>query len=300
MALFRHDYNAVLQGYVESDDLYLASPFAGVLAELPVTRGQAVLKDELVFRLTPNPEDILIREVSSVLNQSIYVLQDLKKPQRKQEQEVKLAIIEQVKARLLLAKLRMKRFKKLYELKAGNLDEADAAKQRFKELLELKKQREKEYELSLLGARDGTIMAQIQKIDSIRAREALFHWQLSRKTIYAPATGTIVDTYYSVGEWVPAGKPVASLLILEKVHIAFFVSAAKLKNIKLGQEIYVKCPGCTRSEKAKVTYISPEAEYAPPLVYSRENYDKIVFRIEAIPVKKNIFKPGQPVTVSGF
>lgn len=233
-------------------------------------------------------------------NQAKYILQDLQTPQRKEEQEASKSMVNQAEAQLMLARLRMERYEKLYEMKAGNLDEAEAALQHFREITALKKQREHEYSISKMGARKSIVLAQIQKAESIHAKLLYIIWELSQKTRFAPMDAIVFDTYYSEGEWVPPGKPVASLLNYKGNEVEFFVPVRLLKKFQLGQQISVTCSGCKHKEKAMISFISPEAEYTPPLVYSQSNYDKIVFKLRAKPLHPKLFKPGEPVVISGF
>ncbi len=287
------------QGYVEAENLYLASSYSGTLQNLAVERGARVQEGDLIFQLSPNPEDLKVEEVDKVLVQEEALLEDLKLPQRKPEIGAAMAQLAQVKARLNLAKLRMKRFRLLYERKAGTLDEADAAEQHFEELKALQRQRQYQLQLAMLGARKEKIFAQEAKVKSVEAKKAFLEWQVAQKSKYAPDGGVIVDTYFVEGEWVPVGKPVAALLIPKYIWIEFFVPASVLPKLKEGQTVNLTCTGCTPS-KGKIAYIAPEAEYAPPLVYSRSNNHKLVFRVRAKPIKPELFKAGQPVTVSGF
>lgn len=298
--LTRNHGHHQLQGYIEAENLYLASPFSGTLKERPVSRGTVVQKGDLVFMLSPNPEAIRVKEIESLIDQEYSILEDLKKPKRVEEQEIHLAKYDQVKARLILAKLRMKRFKELYLKKAGTLDQADSAVQHFNEMKALFREQAEQVKLSKMGARKDIIVSQQNRMSATKAKLALLKWQLQKKTLHAPDSGVIYDTYYSVGEWVPAGKPVASLLSPKNVLVEFFVSLELLAKLKVGQVIEVTSPGQEGVQKATIQYISPEAEYVPPLVYSRDNYDKIVYRVKAKPKKPGLFKPGQPVTVGGF
>jgi HlyD family secretion protein len=288
-----------IQGYVESEDLYLTSPYSGVLRKLPVERGAHVKKGDLIFQLASNPETLKLSEIETFLDQEIAVLKDLKAPRRNLELLAAKEQVDQVSARLSLAKLRMKRFKVLYERKAGTLDKSDAARHRFEEINALKKQKEYELEFAKLGARKDKIFAQTAKVKRVIARKDFIEWQLKQKSRYAPDAGVIADTYYVEGEWVPAGKPVAALQMPAYIWVDFFVPIKLLPKLHSGQIVSLSCAGCVPS-KAKIAYISPEAEYVPPLVYSRDNHDKLVFRVRAKPAKPSLFKPGQPVTVSGF
>jgi HlyD family secretion protein len=47
-----------------------------------------------------------------------------------------------------------------------------------------------------------------------------------------------------------------------------------------------------------ISYVSPDAEYTPPVIYSREMRAKLVFLIEAKPRQPAGLRPGQPVDVT--
>jgi len=288
------------QGYVESDNLLLASPYSGNLIELPVVRGEFVNKSDVLFQLDPNPEAIEIKQTNFLLSEGKYNLKDAESPRRKPEIKAAMAKLGQVEARLRLAELRKKRYYLLYEKKAGNLDRSDEARERLVELQELKKQSEAELELANLGARKYKLDEKKTRLQLLEERVRLSQWALTQKTGYAPDAGIVFDTYYHEGEWVSAGSPVVSLLVPENINIEFFVPAAILTKLRTTQTVYFTCDGCAAKNKATINYISPEAEYVPPLVYSRSNYDKLVFRIKANPEKPGLFKPGQPVTITGF
>ena len=62
----------------------------------------------------------------------------------------------------------------------------------------------------------------------------------------------------------------------------------------------VACDGCAAPVAARVTFISPQAEYTPPVIYSRESRAKLVFLVEARASREDAVKlhPGQPVDVT--
>jgi len=79
----------------------------------------------------------------------------------------------------------------------------------------------------------------------------------------------------------------------------FFVDEPLLGTIKLGQTVTVHCDGCEQSTTANISYISPQAEYTPPVIFSDQTRAKLVYRIEAKPIPDDADKlhPGQPVVV---
>ncbi|KTD21948.1 hemolysin D [Legionella lansingensis] len=285
------------QGYVEGENVYLASPNSGDLTQLFVHRGEQVKKGQALFQLDPNPQVLIVRQDEARLLEAQKLLNDLEKPRRNPEIAAIKAQIEQTDARLKLAQIRVHRMQELYNKQAIDKDSLDAAIANYKEQQHLKAQYESNLELARLGSRDEQIKAQQAEVISLAAKVNESKWQLAQKKIYAPADGYIYDTYYRVGEFVGSQQPVLSLLPPENIRIEFFVPVDVLPQLHRGQKIQFDCYGCSYSGTAIITYISPEAEYVPPLVYSRENDDKLVFRIKARIEQPDKFKPGQPVTV---
>ena len=112
-------------------------------------------------------------------------------------------------------------------------------------------------------------------------------WRLDQKSVLAPQGGRVFDTLYREGEWVAAGAPVVRLLPPQNVKLRFFVPQALVGTLKIGQAVVVRCDGCSGDIAAKLTYVSTEAEYTPPVIYSNETRSKLVFMVEAHPSAEN-------------
>jgi len=293
-------HDKTFQGYVEANNVFLSSPYSGTLSSLLFDRGAEVNQGDIVFQLDSNPEAIEIKQATILLTEGQFGLKDQEKPKREPEIQIILSQIKQVNAKLSLAKLREQRYEYLYKKRAGNLDLVDEARESVIELQELKQQGESELELSKLGSRKDKISEKKARVDFLLEKINLAKWQLAQKTGYATGNGNIFDIYYREGEWVAAGSPVLSLLLPKNIFIEFFVPVSMLPKLLLNQTVYFTCAGCATKNEAVIDYIAREAEYVPPLVYSRDNYDHLVFRITAKPIKPSMFKPGQPVTITGF
>ena len=112
------------------------------------------------------------------------------------------------------------------------------------------------------------------------------------------ASGTVQQVYYRPGEMVPAGRPVLSILPPGNIKLRFFVAQALLPKIALGDAVDVACDGCGEPLRAKISFISRSAEYTPPVIYSLEERNKLVFMVEARPEKPDGLRVGQPVQVA--
>ncbi len=289
----KHQY----QGYIEGENVYLASPYSGVLKNLFVQRGEQVKQGQLLFQLDTDPQALIVEQSQAAKLQAERVLKDLENPRRLPEIEAIEAQIGQTDAEKTLAELRVKRYQQLYARQATDKDTLDAAIANLQEKQQLLKQYQANLELAKLGSREEQISAQKEQVKASEAKLNQAKWQLHQKQVYAPAEGFIFDTYYRVGEFVANEQAVLTLLPPKNVRVEFFVPVEELKNIYNGQKICFVCYGCHVKSNATINYISPEAQYMPPLVYSRDNADKIVFRIKAVLEQPGLFKPGQPVTV---
>jgi HlyD family secretion protein len=143
-----------------------------------------------------------------------------------------------------------------------------------------------------IAAAEATILedqAQLQQIET----------RIARQSVYAPKDGIIQDVYFWPGEVVNAGQPVLALLPPENRKIRIYVRETQLSRFSLGAKIKVFCDNCADGLEARVIYISQQAEFTPPVIFSLEERGKLVFRIDARPDDNNLKLPiGQPITAS--
>lgn len=121
--------------------------------------------------------------------------------------------------------------------------------------------------------------------------------RLDRRRVLAPAAGKIQEVYYREGEMVQSGRPIVSLLPPGNIKVRFFVPQAVLPTVHIGDRVAVRCDGCASDIFARVRFISAQAEFTPPVIYSQEERARLVFRLEAIPERPDDLRVGQPVTI---
>jgi HlyD family secretion protein len=121
--------------------------------------------------------------------------------------------------------------------------------------------------------------------------------RLTRRSIVSPVEGVIQQVYFRAGELVVAGRPIVAILPPGNVKIRFYVAQALLPRIAIGDVVTVHCDGCT-AQNAKISFIARQAEYTPPVIYSEQERNKLVFLIEALPEKPADMRVGQPVNVT--
>ena len=135
--------------------------------------------------------------------------------------------------------------------------------------------------------------------DQDRQRVTQAEWNFNQKRQAAPLAGLVYDTLFRQGEWVAAGKPVVALLPPQNIKVRTFVPETQVGAIHYGDTTRVMVDGVPDPFIGKVSYISPHAEYTPPVIYSRESRAKLVFMIESVfdPDVSAGLHPGQPVDV---
>ena len=289
-----------VQGYAEGEYVRVAAPFAGNLQQLQVQRGSQVKAGDPLFTLEQENEAAARREAEGRLRNAEAQLADLRKSKRPSEIDAVRAQLEQARASLKLSEVNLKRQEQLlganFVSKAA-VDDARASHQRDRaRVAEL----EAQVVTVRLAARQDEIRAAEYNAAAARAALAQADWKLAQRSVRAPVSGLVNDANYVLGEWIPAGSPVVSLLPPQNIKVRFFVAENALGALKLGQPVNVRCDGCAAPLAAHITFISPQAEFTPPVIYSRETRAKLVYLIEARSTPADAVKlhPGQPVDVT--
>jgi HlyD family secretion protein len=155
--------------------------------------------------------------------------------------------------------------------------------------------------VTLLKTAAGTQKAYDEAAAALRSAQARLNssqTKLVRRKAFSPAVGTVQQIYFRVGELVPAGRPVVAILPPGNMKVRFFVNEAMLPKIALDDTINIQCDGCPSGLTARVSFIARTAEFTPPVIYSLEERNKLVFMVEALPQTPERLRVGQPVTVT--
>ena len=287
----------LFQGYIEGEYVYVASPLGGALTNLAVVRGDQVKTGQLLFELERGSEAAALQQAKKNLAQAQAQLNDLNKGRRPTEIASLEAQLEGAQANLKLATTDLVRREQLGEADVVSKEELDQARaQRDADQAQVD-QLTADLETARLGGREDVIRAAQDTVASQKAALDKARWSFDQKQQFAPTNAFVQDTLYRAGEWVAAGNPVVVLLPPENLKVRFFVPETVLPRIHAGQTVSVTFDGGQHPYSATVNYISTQAEFTPPVIYSRENRAKLVFMIEAkfSPADAADLRPGQPV-----
>ena len=293
------DHDA-LQGYVEGEFVYVASPLPGMLESLHVSRGTQVKAGAPLFELDRTPEQAARDEAERKLIQARASAADIRKGKRPSEIAALKAQLKQARTALALSDQELQRQETLMRTPGAT---AELEYLRSQSLRDQNRQRVLQLEADLTTARLGSRADQIEAADAnVRALESALEraeWELAQKRQAAPQDSLVFDTLYREGEWVPAGRPVVVLLPPGNVKVRTFVPEPRIGTVQRGDHVRVGIDGRPEAVIGTVSYISPRAEYTPPVIYSQDTRSKLVFMIEAVFDHETAMTlhPGQPVDV---
>ena len=153
---------------------------------------------------------------------------------------------------------------------------------------------------SLSKTGSGTQASLDSAISALRVAEARVNTsqtRLARRNGFAPVAGTIQQIYFREGEMVQAQRPVLSIMPPGNMKLRFFVPEAVLPKLSIGDEVKVTCDNCAADLTAKIYFIATTAEYTPPVIYSLDERNKLVYLIQARPSRPDSLRVGQPISV---
>jgi HlyD family secretion protein len=291
---------ATLQGYVEGEFLHIASPLAGPLQTLSVSRGQQVKAGDPLFALDATPERAAVEAAERRLAQARATLEDLRKGQRPSEIAALEAQLAQAQAASRFSQSEFQRLEELMPTRGASVNEYQRARANRDQDIARIAQIEAQLETARLGARTDQVAAAEAEVQARAADLESARWKLSQKSLSAPADALVFDTLFRPGEEVAANRPIVQLLPPGNVKVRAFVAEPQVGSIQLNDPVTLRADGLTQPIPGRVTYISPRAEYTPPVIYSREARAKLVYMIEihpSDPAHAPKLHPGQPVDV---
>ena len=292
--------NHAWQGYIEGEFVLLASPYAGQLEKLHVRRGDRVEAGKPVFALESESERAARQEAAERLKSAEARLENLQAARRAPEIDALRAQLTQARTAAQLSASQLEQQQKLFKggfIAEARLDEVRSAHER-------NQARVAEVQAQLRSARlplgrEAELAAAEGEVAAAKAAVAQADWRLEQKSAAAPVAALVQDTYFVQGEWVVAGRPIVSLLPPGNLKARFYVPEGMLSSMKPGLELQILCDGCPAPIAARVSFVSNQAEYTPPVLYSKESRSKLVFLVEArldASVSDKL-RPGQPVDV---
>jgi HlyD family secretion protein len=291
------DGSDMLSGYVEGETLYLSAAQAGRVEALAVRRGQRVAAGARLFLIEPDQQVAQGQQARAELEAAQAQAQDARLGQRPAEIGILEADRDAAEAAAREARIALNRAEQL--VRRGiyarvRLDEARAAYQSAAARVEAARNR---IEVATLGQREAQVRAADARVSQAQARVSETGARLGTLSPVAPSAGRIEEVFYQRGEYAAANQPVVALIPDDRITIRFFVPQGAVAAYQPGRQVRFRCDGCADGLVATISYVSPRPEFTPPIIYSREARDRLVFMVEARPANGATLVPGLPIDV---
>ncbi len=299
LTTYEANEDGAFPGYMEADLVLVGSEQGGRIAELAVEEGARVERGDPIFTLESSEQEASVAAAKARVTEAEARLADAKaEVQRPDEIEVLEAALAQAQAMREQADNNLDRARSLFGkgwITKAQLDDAVAQHDRNRAAVA---EAEKRIAAAKLPGRSDMIDAAAANAEAARHALAEAEKSLGKREVPAPAGGTVEEVYFRPGEVVNAGQAVVSLLPPRNLKVRFFVAEPERAGLRLDQRIAVTCDGCPPDLHAKISFIAREAEFTPPVIFSREQRQKLVYLVEARPDgAATELTAGQPVTV---
>jgi HlyD family secretion protein len=278
-----------LSGYIEGETLFLAAPVAGTLTSLAAIEGQRVAGGAPLFTIDPATLSAQGEQARARIAEAGTQIAAAQATVQQAESEAAAAAADADKARRDLNRLLAVRRIDPAAVAGKDVDAAQAAL--------------REANARLAAARDSAAARRSQvgaaraQQDQARGGAREVQIRVGQLSPLAPGPASVEDVFFRPGEWVAANQPVLALLPDSQVKVRFFVPEREVARYRPGRTIRFACDACPSGLSARITYVSPRPEFTPPIIYSRDSRDRLVFMVEALPDRPRRLMPGLPVDV---
>ena len=291
----------IWQGYAEADYVKVGPVGEGRLTRLSVERGQQVAAGAPLFDQDDTAEVAALAQARSAEDQARAQLRDLEQPAKPEEIAAARANLADATATLVRIRRDLDRdlalvtkgfaTRQRVDQEEADLRSAEARRQSLEAALSIQENP---------SGREAAITAHRHAVAMASAETAQAAWRLAQRHVVSPADAVVADVLARPGETLAAGGTAISLLPPGNIFVRFFVAEKALAGIHLGARVRLACDSCDPNLYGVVSFISPAAEYTPPVIYSDESREKLVTMIEARPPKAQAINinPGEPVQVS--
>jgi len=286
-------------GYIEGEYVNIAPIEVARVATEYVRRGDKLKAGDRIATLETTDAEIAVHNAEAALGQAKAELANILYGRRPEEiaaidASLKAAQVQQDDAQRTLN--RRKDLNSRGFASQADLDSAqtayDVAASRVTEL-------SANLAVARLPARDEEILSTRNKVEQAKSALDNERWRLDQRQLVAPSAGYVSDIIRRVGDVAGPSAPVVSFLPENAVKVKVYVPETALSSLALGQELDVRCDGCEKGLSAAITYIAREPEFTPPVIYSLESRQTLVYLIEARAAndKSLRLQPGQIVDV---
>jgi len=243
-------------GRLEADEIDVATKFSGRIAELLVDEGDTVRAGQVVARMDTRDLETSLRKAEAQALGATRML------------EAARAAVEQQRAQTNLTGQELTRASFLFAKGYGTA-----------ELLDQRRQADAvaQASLSIANARVGEVE---QTLAAATHDVHLYNVNIADNTLTAARDGRIQYRLANVGEVIPAGGKVFTMLDIGYVYMDIFLPTADVGRTLVGGDARIVLDAMPATPTpAKVVFIADQAQFTPKTVETKAERDKLMFRV---------------------
>ena len=247
---------AVSNGRLEADEIDVDTKFAGRISEILADEGTMVKAGQVVARIdTRDLQEQLLQARSQIAQAQQMVVQNAADLVQMSSQ-LKLSIQELRRARLLA--------------------------ERGDQTQEVVDERQSQFNVAIAAYRntEAKIAAATAGVVAATHSADLISVNIADNTLVAPKDGPIEYRLTNVGEVLPAGGKVFTMLDVTYVYMDIFLPTRAAGRVKIGDAASIVLDALpTRPIRASVTFLAARNEFTPKTVETQSERDKLMFRV---------------------
>lgn len=283
-------------GTIEAVEVSVAAMTSGQVLKMAVDEGARVEQGDLLAVIESEALEIQLRQAEAGVKLADAQLRLLLKGARVEDIRQAEEALRQAEANLKLAEAEQARIASLFARQSATAQQKDGAETR----LALARA---QYEAASQALQKWRTLAQPEEIRQATARleqaEAsrdLLKKMIADATIISPVSGVVSHRAVEQGEFVVPGTVLLTIADLDEVRLEIFVLESELGKIRPGQPAEIRIDSYPdRVFTGNVQFISPEAEFTPKNIQTKEERVKLVYRVRIkVSNPEHILKPGMP------
>lgn len=290
-----------LNGRLEAPLVDLGPKVAGRVLEVRVREGDHVKAGDVLVRLDLGDTAIAVERDREGLRSAEARYQDMAEGSRPPEIRAAEDDVADKRAQVDLAQRELERQQTLLSKKIGTQQDFDLAKAGFERAKSALRASEERSRLAVEGFR--RFQTEQAKADMGRAKNVLKQAETValEAEVRAPADGVILHRIAEPGLLLSAGQPALTMAFADRLYVRTFIPEPQLGKVRSGMAAAVHVdsfPG--RSFPARVTEISPDAEFTPKPVETKSERVNLVYsaKVDLDRGWKEPLVPGQPAEVT--
>ncbi|PWB84576.1 MAG: secretion protein HlyD [Methylocystaceae bacterium] len=243
-------------GRIESDQVDIAAKSAGRVREVLAREGDLVSAGQMLARIdTTELQAQRAKNTADVTSEEASMLSAK-------------ATVAQRQAELLLKEENLRRVLGLVGIGAASKQNRDEARS------------ERDAARAILEAAEKTVTAREQSIVAAKAAVDQIDAQIADAVLVAPVRGRVLYRLANPGEVVSAGGKVLTIVNLSEIYMEIYLPSEQVMRVPIGSQARIQLDGADFAIPAKVSFVSPEAQFTPKQVETRSERDKLMFRVK--------------------